>query len=91
MDTKRHGPSWWLLYLLIPMMFAAFGIEIHLPLSVAWHRGMEFCIVLLMYVLISLWLKANTGAILIEDYEGWQATSKHSLPSSTPDSDPHGF
>jgi hypothetical protein len=79
MCGKKCRPSWWLLYLLIPMMFGTFWIEMRLPLSTTGHRVVELVIFQLIYALISLWLKANAGAIINEDLEKWRATSKKSL------------
>ena len=73
MYSKKQRPSWWLLYLSLPMMIGLFLIEMRLSLSDTGHRFAEFIIVLIVFGSMSLWLKANTGALIQEDLERWQA------------------
>jgi hypothetical protein len=76
MYDKKHRPSWWLLYLSLPMMVILFLFEIGQPLSETGHKLAEFVILLFIFGYIWLWLKANTGAIIHEDLERWREASR---------------
>ena len=79
MRSKKKRPSWWLLYLTLPMMAGLFLLEMRLSLSKTGHRFAELIIVLVVFGSISLWLKANAGALIEEDLEGWQAARIESI------------
>ena len=83
MYSKKQHPSWWLLYLSLPMMIGLFLIEMRLSLSDTGHRFAEFIIVLIVFGSMSLWLKANAGALIQEDLERWQAMEPKSIPLKT--------
>jgi hypothetical protein len=69
MQHKKQHPSYWLLYLSLPLMIGLFVLEMRLSLSEPSHRFVEIMIVLIVYGSISLWLKANKGAMVWEDLE----------------------
>ena len=73
MYSKKQRPSRWLLYLSLPMMIVLFLLEMRLSLSDTSHRFAELVIVLIFFGSLSLWLKANRGALIQEDLERWQA------------------
>jgi hypothetical protein len=73
MSRKKQGPSWWLLYLSLPMIIGLFLIEMRLSLSDTEHRLAELIILLAVFGSIWLWLRANTGALIQEDLESWRA------------------
>jgi hypothetical protein len=73
MYSKKQRPSWWLLYLSLPIMIGLFLLEMRLSLSDTGHRFVELIIVLIVFGSMSLWLKANRGALIQEDLERWQA------------------
>jgi peptidoglycan/LPS O-acetylase OafA/YrhL len=73
MHIKKHHPSWWQLYLSFPLMIGLFLIETHQPLTEAGHKMIELFILLIFFGYISLWLKANTGAMIQEDLDKWHA------------------
>lgn len=73
MHTKKQGPSWCLLYLSLPMMIGLILLEMRLPLSDTGHRITGFIIVLIVFGGMSLWLKANSGALIQEDVEKYHA------------------
>jgi hypothetical protein len=63
-------------------MFGAYLIETHMILSETGHRLVELGIFLFTYGFVSLWLKANSRAIIHEDLERWKSisrTSDHAL------------
>jgi len=55
------------------MMIVLFLLEMRLSLSDTSHRFAELVIVLIFFGSLSLWLKANRGALIQEDLERWQA------------------
>lgn len=73
MHPKPQHPSWWLLYLSLPAMIGLFWLERHLSLPETGLRLAELIIFLVVFGGIWLWLKANTGALIQEDLEIWQA------------------
>ena len=87
MHSKKQRPPWCLLYLSLPMMIALILLEMRLPLSDTGHRFAELIIVLIVFGGMSLWLKANTGALIQEDLERWQAARIKSIRLRT-DSSP---
>ena len=56
-------PKWWQLYLTFPLLVALFVLDARLRISVRGHQAVQISIVLLIYGLIHLWLKANASAL----------------------------
>ena len=54
-------------------MIGLFLIETRQPLTEAGHKMIELFILLIFFGYISLWLKANTGAMIQEDLDKWHA------------------
>jgi hypothetical protein len=79
MRSTKKRPSWWLLYLSLPMMIGLFLLAMRLPLSDTGHRFVELIIILIVFGSTSLWLKANTGALIQEDLERWQTAQIKSI------------
>jgi hypothetical protein len=86
MYDEKQRPSWWLIYLSLPIMIGLFLIQIRLPLSDTEHRLVEFIILLVIYGSISIWLQANTGALIRENLEGWQAALREDSSPISPQS-----
>ncbi len=85
MHTNKQRPSWWLLYLSLPLMIGLILLEIRLPLSDIGHRFAECIIVLIVFGSMWLWLKANAGALIQEDLERYHAALEaDSSPISPP-------
>ncbi len=85
MLTKRQGPSWCLLYLSLPVMIGLILLEMRLSLSDTGHRFAELIIILIVFGGMSLWLKANSGAIIQEEMESYHAALEaDSRPISPP-------
>lgn len=76
MTCKHPRPSWWLLYLLLPLMIGLLYLESQTPWTAGWHRAAQIGIVLITYDLVWLWLRANEGALLWEDLEKTSSNSK---------------
>ncbi len=66
---KGSKPSWWLLYLTVPLMIGALVVESQLAASVEAHRVMEFGIVVVGFGLMWLWVRANESALAYEEYD----------------------
>jgi len=87
MQGKKQQPSWWLLYLHPPMLIGLFLLEMRLSLSDTGHRFAELIIVLIVFGSISLWLKANTGALIQENLERWHTALRADSSPISPQSE----
>jgi hypothetical protein len=67
MGHKPRGPGCWLLFALLPLLAGLFVVEHSAPLSPGWHKGAQVGIVLFIYGLVWLWLRANTLQLLWSD------------------------
>lgn len=63
MSSSNLRPKWWQVYLTFPLLIALFIIDSRLKVSVRGHQAVQIGILLLVYGLISLWLKANASAL----------------------------
>ena len=72
MFGKISRPKWWLLYLLLPVLVGLLVIETRLPISEVGHRVVEVGIVVLVFGLIELWLRANDANIRAEQWRAAQ-------------------
>ena len=84
---QKQRLSWWLLYISLPVMIGLFLIEMNLSLSSTGHRLAELIIFLIVCCSFSVWVKANTGALIQDDLERWRAARIKSIRSRT-DSSP---
>ncbi len=57
METRK--PSWWVLYLIVPVMAGLLVIEHDLVLSLLGHELAQFGIVVIIFGLMALWVRAN--------------------------------
>ena len=62
MTSPNNSPKWWQLYLTFPLLIALFVMDHRLKISTPGHQAVQIGIVLLVYGLIHLWLKANRSA-----------------------------
>lgn len=67
MSSSSQRPKWWQLYLTFPLLIGLFILDSRLRLSTRGHEFVQIGIVLLIYGLIHLWIKANRSALLGED------------------------
>jgi hypothetical protein len=67
MYSSNAKPKWWQLYLTFPLLIALFILDGRLRISTRGHQAVQIGVVLLVYGLIHLWLKANRYALLAED------------------------
>ena len=63
MSTHYARPKWWQLYLTFPLLVALFLLDHRLRLSVRGQQAVQIGILLLVYGLVHLWLKANGTAL----------------------------
>jgi len=73
MATARQ-PVWWVLYALVPLMGGLLVLEHRASLSPTGHKFMEISIVVCLYGLVWLWLRANTLALLRVAYNTYERT-----------------
>jgi len=63
MSSRKTHPKWWQVYLTVPLLIALFALDSRLRISTRGHQAVQMGIVLLIYGLIHLWLKANRSAL----------------------------
>ena len=57
---RQHArPKWWQVYLTFPLLVGLFYADSRLKLSARGHQIVQLAIILLVYGLIHLWVKAN--------------------------------
>src|SRR6186997_1073936 len=69
MSPSSLHPKWWQLYLTFPLLIALFALDSRLRISSRGHEFVQIGIILIMFGLFHLWLKANRSALLGEDRE----------------------
>lgn len=70
MRKERRRPSWWQLWLLLPALGILAFLEAGASLSPAGHTVVEVAIILAVYGLVSVWLRANQTRLLRESRDG---------------------
>lgn len=63
MSSQNSQPKWWQLYLIFPILIGLFMVDFRLKLSPRGHQIVQIGIILFVYALIHLWLKANETAL----------------------------
>jgi hypothetical protein len=63
MTLSTARPKWWQLYLIFPLLIVLFLLEHQLKISTYGHQAVQIGIVLIVYGLIYVWLKANSSAL----------------------------
>jgi len=74
MFPSNVRPKWWQLYLTFPLLIALFVLDARLRISVRAHQAVQISIVLLIYGLVHLWLKANASALSKMDQSQYYRT-----------------
>jgi|SRR6266498_2664175 hypothetical protein len=74
MFSSNVRPKWWQLYLLFPLLIALFMFDFHLKISTRGHQAVQIGILLLVYGLVHLWLKANSTALSKLDQRQYHGT-----------------
>lgn len=68
MSSKNMRPKWWQLYLTFPCLIVLFTLDSRLKISTRLHQFMQIGILVIVYGLIHLWLKANAEALSYLDH-----------------------
>ena len=76
MNSSNTRPRWWQLYLTFPSLIALFVLDHQLKISTRGHQAVQIAIVVLVYGLIHLWLKANARALSGMDQRQYYGTFK---------------
>jgi len=63
MHPSNLRPKWWQLYLTFPLLIVLFVLDARLKISARGHQAVQIAIVLLVFGLIHLWLRANATAL----------------------------
>ena len=63
MLPSHARPKWWQLYLTFPLLIALFALDARLKISVRGHQAVQIGILVLVFALIHLWLRANASAL----------------------------
>jgi hypothetical protein len=71
--VNRRVP-WWQAFLSVPLLVGLFIGEQRLRLSLTGHQTVQVIIVLFVFGLLTLWLKAQDGALIHEEYRRHQMT-----------------
>ena len=74
MSAQNVRPKWWQVYLTFPLLLVLFAVENRLKLSSRGHQILQIGIVLLVFGLVHLWLRANEQALSRMDREEYQGT-----------------
>ena len=74
MSTHYARPKWWQVYLTFPLFIVLFMLDSRLKLSEHGHQAVQIGIVLLVYGLVHLWLKANESALSKMDQRKFHGT-----------------
>ncbi len=74
MNSTNLRPKWWQLYLSFPLLIALFVVDTRLRLSTRGHEAVQIMILVLVYGLIHLWLKANARALSRMDQQAYGGT-----------------
>jgi hypothetical protein len=78
MNTSTAHPKWWQVYLTLPLLTALFIFDNRLKISERGHQAVQIGIILLVYGLVHLWLKANEAAL--SDFRHYRGTVIISKP-----------
>ena len=74
MNTNYARPKWWQVYLILPLLIALFVLDNRLKISAREHQAVQIGIILLVYGLVHLWLKANAAALSNMDQQKFHGT-----------------
>jgi hypothetical protein len=64
MTDKPRQPAWWMLYAVVPVMGGLVLVEARASFSPGWHKAVQIGIILFVYGLVWVWLRANDSAML---------------------------
>jgi hypothetical protein len=74
MSTNNANPKWWQVYLTFPLLIALFVLDNRLKLSMRGHQIVQIGILILIYGIVHLWIKANATALSAMDQKQFHNT-----------------
>jgi hypothetical protein len=74
MPPSNLRPNWWQLYLIFPLLILLFTVDNRLKISTRGHQAVQIGIVLLVFGLVHLWLRANSSALSQMDKAQYRGT-----------------
>jgi hypothetical protein len=63
MNPRTVRPRWWQVYLIVPLLITLFMLDGRLKLSQRGHQIVQLGILVFIYWLVHLWLRANAQAL----------------------------
>jgi|GEM_PF-956534 len=63
MSSQHARPKWWQVYLALPLLVVLLTVDSRLKISTRGHQAVQIAIILLIYGLMHLWVKANAQAL----------------------------
>ena len=63
MSPQHPRPKWWQMYLTLPLLIVLFLADSRLKISTRGHQVVQIGILLIVYGLMYLWVKANARAL----------------------------
>ena len=72
MSSSNLRPKWWQVYLTLPLLAVLFVVDSRLKIPARGHQIVQIGIILLVYGLIHLWIKANSAALSHMDRERYR-------------------
>jgi hypothetical protein len=74
MSSKNIQPKWWQLYLIFPLLMVLFAVDNRLKISTEEHQAVQIGIIVIVFGLVHLWLKANSSALSKMDQAQYRGT-----------------
>jgi hypothetical protein len=74
MPSNDVRPKWWQLYLTFLLLLPLFAVDGRLKISTRGHQTVQVGIVLLVFGLVHLWMKANSSALSRMDRRKYRGT-----------------
>ncbi len=72
--SRPPKPKWWQLYLTLPVLMGVFLLDTHLRLSTGGHEAVQMGSLFLEFILVQIWLRANSRALNYMDEEEFSRT-----------------
>ena len=60
---QSRKPSWWLLYLLVPLVVGLFLMVDSVAIPSGWRPAAQIAVLLLVFALVYAWLERNSVAL----------------------------
>lgn len=80
MQKPRSRPNWLVLFLVITPVLGVLWLEAREPLSQVDHKIVEIGLVVLLYGIVAVWLKANEHIVMFDEHQKRQRQDQH-LPT----------